>query len=509
MRERASVADIIERALKLTNFESVLLAQRRGRQRVANARKLLERARAFEVHGVFGFADFLVTLRRLVEDEPREPQAQILGESENVVRLMTIHQAKGLEFPVTIVADMGRTPFRDYSNFALSRDRGLLVCDTVGSGHEPLPNPLLYEHRQAEQDEEDAEADRLLYVAITRARDRLILSESGNDAWSKQVRGFIGSDVASSFLESDADEQALAHGGARFTLRRIAAVEFTTAPVRTAHNGSTFDSRIAELAARRISFEPQPDTELMTSPTALADFDRCPRQYMFRRVLMLPDDEKPSAASGASGSALEAGSLAHAVLERLAPRLGRHIARDEIEQLATQLSAGTTLARAAIGAIARDLARYADERARTATSEKIAGRELPFFLSIADDGGFTLFIRGQIDLLAESEGSLIVRDYKYARAGDDVAGYDLQLRAYGLAIQEANPDRRVQAELMYLRDALERVAVPLPPPDEIRAQLRELGRAMLAARAHADYPKKPASPDVCRKLRCGYVTRCW
>jgi ATP-dependent helicase/nuclease subunit A len=508
MRERTPVADIIERTLELTGFESVLLGQRRGRQRVANVRKLVERARAFELHGIFGFAEFVASLRQLVHDEPREAQAQILGESENVVRLMTIHQAKGLEFPVTIVVDMGRRPYRDYSNYALSRDRGLILCETVGSGHQPLPNPLLDEHRAAEQDEEDAEADRLLYVAITRARDRLVLSESDDGAWSRQVRDFIGKDRIDTFLESSAPEVPIEVAGSHLTLVRIVSPSVPSV-VEARAVPSPLAPQYADLAKRRIAFSPPPDNELTTSPTALADFDRCPRQYMFRRLLMLPEGTRAGAGSGTRGSALEAGSLAHAILERLAPRLGRHIALDEIDKLVNQLAAGTSLDSASIADIARDLTRYADERERASPTETIIGRELPFFLRIADDSDFTLFIRGQIDLLAESDGALIVRDYKYARADDDPAGYEIQLRAYAVAVQEANPDRQVRTELMYLRDALKRIEVRLPSPAEIREQLRDLGSAMLDARAQSDYPKKPASSEICRQLRCGYVARCW
>ncbi len=509
-RERLPVADLIERALDLTKFEAVLLAQRRGRQRVANVRKLVERARAFESHGVFGFADFAVSLRQLIEDEPREAQAQILGEGEDVVRLMTIHQAKGLEFPVTVVADMGRRPYREYSNYALSPVRGLILCDTAGSGHHPIANPLIFDHRDAEHDEEDAEADRLLYVAITRARDRLILSESSTDTWSRQLREFIGEDTVSSFLQSGAAEQQAMRAGARFTLVRITPLP-TPSVAEARPQAPPLDPHYAGLAARRVAFEPPSDREIITNPTALADFDRCPRQYMLRRILMLPEHDRAASGAGARAGtdALEAGSVAHAALERLASRLGTGIARDEIEPLLRELAVGTALDRRRITAIARDLARYADERARTAPGEKIVGRELPFFMSITDGGDFTLYVRGQIDLLVESAGALVVRDYKYARADENPSAYDVQLRAYALAVGEAYSGRTLRGELHYLRDRTEARQIPLPPPAEIRAQLLTLGRAMLDSRALSDYPKKPTSPELCRELECGYIARCW
>ena len=123
MRERASLTAIVEHALELTRFEAVLLGLPNGLQRAANVRKLMETAREFETHRFFGLGDFVRHLRRLVEEQPREPQAQIAGEADNVVRLMTIHQAKGLEFPVVIVGDLGRRPPPNNENIVMTPER--------------------------------------------------------------------------------------------------------------------------------------------------------------------------------------------------------------------------------------------------------------------------------------------------------------------------------------------------------------------------------------------------
>ena len=141
-------------------------------------------------------------------------------------------------------------------------------------------------------------------------------------------------------------------------------------------------------------------------------------------------------------------------------------------------------------------------------------RETPFFINIqADD--ITLFVRGRIDLLIDDGQRLLVSDYKYARAG---AGnfpdkdYQVQMECYALAAAEALPGRDVSAEVIYLRERIERRQLKLAPLDEIRAHLLAIGRGIAAARAArgpASYPRRPADARECRALGCGYEARCW
>ena len=130
-------------------------------------------------------------------------------------------------------------------------------------------------------------------------------------------------------------------------------------------------------------------------------------------------------------------------------------------------------------------------------------------MSIEGDG-LTLYIRGRIDLLIDDGKRLVVSDYKYSRAG--TGDYRVQMECYALAAAEALPGREVSAEIVYLRDRVERRQLMLAPLDAIRAHLLSLGRAIAAARAErgpAGYPKRPAEARECRALGCGYVARCW
>ncbi|MGD0074900.1 MAG: UvrD-helicase domain-containing protein [Candidatus Binataceae bacterium] len=504
MRERAPIVALIERALELTAFEAVMIAQSRGNQRAANIRKLVEMARDFESRHLFTLADFIGHLRRLTTDQPNEPQAQLMDENEDVMRLMTIHQAKGLEFPVVVVADLGRGAPNPERNYLLSSEHGLLLSDTVGSGHDELPHPLIERHKQRLADQEAAESARLLYVAITRARDRLILSEGpGNQGWRKKLRIFLGEHAIGAFLGSGDEQRALEIAGASIMIRRTHAIAEESRASDTASPPTADELELlANRARERLGFAPAPTQELTVSPTAMADFDRCPRQYLFRHRMGLSERD---GFSDGGGNAIELGTVAHAVLESLdlelrGPELEAAIAR------ALDACAGIKLVPAEQLQLGRDLRRYVESRP---AGERVLAKEVPFFMHVAG-AEISIFIRGQIDLLIDDGNGIVVRDYKYARrSGENLAHYQVPMECYRLAAADAYPERELRAELLFLRDRPEACELKLPSPEVSRDRILEIGRAMLAAEADGIYPKKPAAPDQCRRIRCGYLRRCW
>ena len=107
-KDRAPIAELIHKSLERTGYDAVLLAEFLGERKLANLHKLIEQARDFDATGIFTFADFIVQLSQFVARQPDEPLAATQPESINAVRLMSIHQSKGLEFPVVFVVDLDR-----------------------------------------------------------------------------------------------------------------------------------------------------------------------------------------------------------------------------------------------------------------------------------------------------------------------------------------------------------------------------------------------------------------
>ena len=161
-----------------TNYAAWLLTQPRGDQRHANVQRLLGLAQEFDQfqrQGLFRFLRF-IEAQQLAETEPEVASVS----EENAVRLMSIHQCKGLEFPVVVAADLGKAfNFADLrAEIILDEDYGL--CPQVQPPHTGKRYPSLpYWLARARQTRELlGEELRLLYVAMTRARDLLLLSGS-------------------------------------------------------------------------------------------------------------------------------------------------------------------------------------------------------------------------------------------------------------------------------------------------------------------------------------------
>src|SRR5581483_4631363 len=179
---RATIAELIVEACAATDFEAVCLTQFQGAQKVANVRKLIELAREGERRRFFSLRDFVRTVRRLAASEPREPEAALAGEADDVVRLMTIHQAKGLEFSAVVLPDLGRVLRRDVRTPAIDEELGVVGGPLDAAGRVVVGHAGLTRYRARDFDRERAESARLFYVGCTRARDVLVLVEGKGDA---------------------------------------------------------------------------------------------------------------------------------------------------------------------------------------------------------------------------------------------------------------------------------------------------------------------------------------
>ncbi|MBI4660707.1 MAG: UvrD-helicase domain-containing protein [Verrucomicrobia bacterium] len=186
-----SLSNCLEAALAETHYDSLLLAGARGAQRLANVRRFVDLARQYDPYqrqGLFRFLRFIAAQEDSETD--LEPAS---APTENAVQLLSIHKSKGLEFPVVVVAGLGwRFNFRDLSEDVLLDEKyGLCPKVAPPEAEQRYPSLPHWLARQRQRGELLGEEMRLLYVALTRARDRLILtattSSKGDPKWSVDV----------------------------------------------------------------------------------------------------------------------------------------------------------------------------------------------------------------------------------------------------------------------------------------------------------------------------------
>lgn len=457
LRDRLTMAELLEEVLTGTDFASTLLTTFQGGQKVANLRKLIEMSRTFSEGEGGSLRRFVNYLADLVDKEPTEAEALTSAEGEDVVRLMTIHQSKGLEFPVVFIPELGMMHPGSSSPVLWDGSMGIGVRTSL-PGSPGRPTLAWQEISALLRRKEGAELQRLLYVAMTRARDYLILSGEGKGEWRRWLGDFL-------------DEE-----GGRL-VRRIGAdsilEESAPFPVAVEEHRAIPEPAVISAAIRRaIQATPPPPSEMVFSPTALEDYRTCPRKYFYKAVLGLDEglfaellvpayhgQSRGAGENGAGGgrggkrerkglSAIDRGNLAHLLLERMDFSASRDSRRAECERLAPLLAPSPD--EAGVAEVTESVMAFAESPLAGELGTMKLHREYPFILKLKGKADF--LIRGTMDLVAVTDDRAMVYDYKYlSRENADLDGYRFQVSTYMLVLTKAFPEKVVSGQLLFLR----------------------------------------------------------
>jgi ATP-dependent exoDNAse (exonuclease V) beta subunit len=176
-RNRRPFAATINGLLKSTRAHAGFLLRPGGQQILANVGRVAELARTYEMTGGISFRGFVEELTAKAEKE-EAAEAPVLEEDSDGVRLMTVHSAKGLEFPVVILADLMTGLSRSEPEHHVDGQSKLCAVELMGCAPWELR-----EHAPAEAARERAEGVRVAYVAATRAKDLLVVPAVGDDPY--------------------------------------------------------------------------------------------------------------------------------------------------------------------------------------------------------------------------------------------------------------------------------------------------------------------------------------
>jgi ATP-dependent helicase/nuclease subunit A len=516
-RDRLGIRVLLQVAIEETGFRVALAGTAFAEQALANIDKLLELAERHDARRSEDAASFARELVRLAEEEPREAQADVFDAGDpRAVQLLTIHRAKGLEWPIVAVPDLaGQGPPRA-DRVVFDRREGLAFKPFIPGESAAVDTPKLLRVRGELNRRDAAEALRTLYVALTRARDRLLLSGDAPRAqkgcWRRLLDAAIDSDVRlrSAVLEVDAES------GASDPRERCAAPRPPESP----------DDRVAH--ALNVVRHPARPTirEVVLAVTQLQDFFLCPRRYFHAHelglaehpnVLELPEELEGEAPERSGGDPRRRGTLAHALLERVDLSLVRAGGRALRAHLETLLWAAGERHEDARNQLILD-AVEAFLRTRFAARLAEAGearvhRELPFLLRVGGEDELpALFLKGKIDLLFEdADGAALVLDYKFTRLHPEgLQLYAFQLDCYALAarqfVREGVP---IRTGIAFLEESGREP--DLRPDGELDgdALSRRLvagARSLLELSRRSEWAGQPRAE--CERIRCGYRYRC-
>ena len=442
---------LLDRIVVEHDYDLAVLAQWDGRRRYANMRKLGRLARSYEeLRGpdVEGFVRFLHDQEAA---GAREVEAVAEEEGAGAVRLLTIHAAKGLEFKVVVVADAGRrhaSPSPDEILCLPDGRLGFRIVDPATGVR--LDGPGWDEVRQAEKEAEEAESRRLLYVAMTRAIDRLVISgavdPSGKREGQTSIRWLLDR-LELELPEADGPVE-LERAGARFLLRldRRAPGE-RTAPAFAEAQLELFvpdDEGSLPPAPELPPLVPVPEPPShrvrRLSYSALALFERCAYRFYAERIIGLSPVEAAPAPAAPGLAPAEIGDAVHVALEVGAD------AGELAEPVLARYPAATAndLERVSV------LVRAWHDSPLAVRLEGLEGvrRERPF--AFEHDG---VLLHGRFDLFRLVDGKALVVDYKTNRLeelapAEVVEGeYPLQRLVYALAALRAGAE---EVEVSYV-----------------------------------------------------------
>ena len=483
-RRRLDTGELVERAVRRLDLEAALLSGPDGERRAANLRKAMVLVRRDAARGATP-ADVADRFRRMALSPPREPEAD--GGASDAISLLTVHQAKGLEWPVVFVPELSARPPAAQRRPVLD-ERGRVAVPYHPDGGDGLEETTTTARlRAATSAAESAESRRLLYVALTRARDRIVLSGAAG-----RVATGTWADVLS--------------GAPPALLLRRPAPDRLPAPVSPA----TAPQGPAPAAPRlRPALGPLPSR---ISVTALAEYARCPRRHWFVGQMRLPEPRLDDGAGGDPDRATVRGTLAHALLAEV--DLGAAPLERRALLAAAASRRGEDPGRPGIRAIVDDVARFLSgpvgERLATASRSGALRRELPFLLRL--DGEPPCHLDGAVDALLVGNDGVEILDFKYARPRPGAEErYRVQLAAYALAVTRAFPGVPVRATLHFLRPHREADLTPTPEDlSRLAAEAPALARAALRGEGRDRTPAELGrDANRCRAEGCGFVGRCF
>ncbi|MGB0909932.1 MAG: UvrD-helicase domain-containing protein [Nitrospirales bacterium] len=447
------LGEILDRIFSRLPILELAMASLHGEQAVANLMKVRLIAVEIADRPHMSFSRFVSLLVRRLEEQPNEAERSLAEESLDAVRVLTIHKAKGLEFPVVILPGFHHGAQTGSEEVSFSSDWATGTAGISIGGRSTVSAVLAKEKKRIK---EEAERRRLLYVAMTRAQERLVISGG--------LPARVASGAFLNFLQLVGDQDVGNADSPTMTIGALTCPKTLVSPMR--QKGDAFEQVIHEFS----------------SPPDLAPWfenwdsrDRTWRRHNEVSAYLTPTSQQHhdyfvGHRSSGSQSLMTSGALKGILIHRVLEGLNFAHTRDRLEKQIDKICAlGITQEHInEREAISLDVKKTLEIFLSSSIYKMlqravIVGREIPFTLPwdcMQDHGtainDFPCMMEGVIDLVYKLDGQVWLADYKTDRVTEDnllslVTHYQGQTEIYKLAAQRCLGLDEVKCQLFFVR----------------------------------------------------------
>lgn len=454
-----------------TDFYAFAGAMHDGEEAQANLRLLFERAKQYEDNGFQGLFNFVKYIERMKKKDSDLSSAKLVGEGHNVVRIMTIHKSKGLEFPVVFITGGGKrfNKTSSESRVLLHKDYGIAMDYIDFENSFKCETPAKSIFKSVQNTEQVSEEIRKLYVATTRAKEKLYFvatvsgntDKSGKSGLSKAMDKWasIASENDCPFTPYDVKKASgfadwvvpVAMNSDNWKLSILNYNEISLAPTS---NATSEAEEVPVLDIAHILDFTYPYSQVSTLPTKVSVTElKAAQETVLNPMPQFMTESKPCGAFY--------GTAMHKTLEHLTPK--PDMDEKYIETCTEILVENGKISKEEKALISpkKILSFYSSDIGKRIINAEKVWREQPFEVQIPvsyvypdaeNTEGEFMILQGVIDCFFEENGELVLVDYKtdrYRNTSEIHEKYDKQLQLYSYALNKITK-KCVKEKFIYL-----------------------------------------------------------
>lgn len=552
---KLGVIEVLKKLIRECGIKELLLAQEGGEQKFRNIEKLLQEAEKFDKEQLFGSQEFLEYIELLKENNLEDAEAALDTEDSEAVKIMTIHQSKGLEFEAVLIPDMDADQLKmskkkeNRLNLVYDGEKIISKLDINNPSSEESEEYKNYENKKLLKELE--ESIRLLYVAMTRAKKYvLMIGEESTEVLESINKEEEKLTKLNSFLKQI--KYAIEIGGADKNILQHLREEELEGMKPVNIEGSEIEPLDEAALKKRLNFKAAAKPRNFASASRYMKYKKCPKRFyveqvlginirnyvkqdnteaqeydemLTEKVISLEEEVNENSAVTNTLKAAEFGSVVHKVLEKVhKSKLEENIKSLIDSALINVLGETVELSSEEKEEFYNKVQRCIDnyrciEESKAATGVCVFEYdEMPFLLSPLEDK--RTMITGFIDRVEVYEKDMVltaaVIDYKTNHIEnsyvlDKLAEvYSTQMKLYGKVVKDlvkVNGRSVDKVELkLYFLDIGEVVEIPYVE-EEVKKLMEDMDSALgrnPAALGIDEYPKVESAE--CE--RCGYLGKC-